>query len=151
MSFPKLSFFPSLLYQYKNSSFLISLNPAVFLARKVNKRSSQLLGSLGNFGVQEKSDETVEYAQACSSTVWFLRDLTPRSGRVTLHRQQYFWVLCEILLQWPCCQVLQKFPGWGVAVGCEEGASIHSRVHVSCCNISGHQGRVRSGEGDAPH
>ena len=49
----QIELFPSLLHQYKNSSFLISLNPAVFLVCKVNKKSSQLFGSLGNFAVQE--------------------------------------------------------------------------------------------------
>lgn len=49
----QIELFPSMLHQYKNSSFLISLNPAVFLVCKVNKKSSQLFGSLGNFAVQE--------------------------------------------------------------------------------------------------
>lgn len=49
----QIELFPSLLHQYKNSSFLISLNLAVFLVCKVNKKSSQFFGSLGNFAVQE--------------------------------------------------------------------------------------------------
>lgn len=49
----QIELFPSLPHQYKNLSFLISPNPAVFLVCKVNKKSSQLFGSLGNFAVQE--------------------------------------------------------------------------------------------------
>lgn len=44
---------PPLLHRYKNLSFLISLNPAVFLVCKVNKKRSELFGSRGNFAIQE--------------------------------------------------------------------------------------------------
>lgn len=49
----QIELFPFCSTRTRIVSFLTSLNPAVFLVCRVNKRSSQLFGSLGNPAVQE--------------------------------------------------------------------------------------------------
>lgn len=53
LSFSKRSFSSLCYTSTRIGNFLIPLNLAVFLACRVNKRSSQLFGSLGNSAVQE--------------------------------------------------------------------------------------------------
>lgn len=105
---------------YKNLSFLISLNPAVSLVCKANKKRSELFGSLGNFAIQENQTKHLNTLKFVHQQSQFLGDLTLCLNRPTLPWRQYFWVLCEIIPQQPHCQVLQKFPGHRAAAGSRE-------------------------------
>lgn len=135
--------FPSLLHHYKNCELPYGAEPGCISGLQSQQEEQPAFWLPWKLCSPRKSDETFECTQACSSTVWFLRDPILCRGPPTLHRQQHFWVLCGILLQQSCCQVLQKFPGW--RAGCEEHplqGSCELMKHLSSLGKGQKEGRT---------